>query len=472
VLFNSNIFIFVFLPIVLLGFYALSKQPNSYKKAWLVISSLFFYMWWNPSYLPILVLSVVVNYYLGRQVALSKDRKVSKRYLILGIVLNLAAICYYKYMGFFWDNFSSMLGFGVREFEVILPLAISFFTFQQIAYLVDCYKSKECEENFLNYSLFVVFFPQLIAGPIVHHKSILPQFHKPNFGMVEYTTIALGLSLFSIGLFKKIMLADHAANMANPVFDAVVAGEAVSFIQAWLGALSYTIQLYFDFSGYSDMALGIALLFGIALPRNFDSPYRSTSIVEFWRRWHMTLSSFLRDYLYIPLGGNKGGVLNKFKNLFITMFLGGLWHGAGWTFVIWGSLHGIYLIINNIWRSMLGERESSRVELVLYWLLTMLCVVVAWVFFRADSTVSALIILQSMFTYSTPGMGEEAQVTLLMFIILMVCALIPNAHNTILKTNQDEKPQFTFKQALYISMVLTISISNLNNESEFLYFNF
>lgn len=429
-------------------------------------------MWWNPNYLAILVLSVAVNYYLGRQVALSKDNKVSKRYLILGIVLNLVAICYYKYMGFFWDNFSSMLGFGAREFEIILPLAISFFTFQQIAYLVDCYKSKECEESILNYSLFVVFFPQLIAGPIVHHKSVLPQFHKPNFGTVEYTTIALGLSLFSIGLFKKIMLADHAANMANPVFNAVAAGEAVSFIQAWLGALSYTVQLYFDFSGYSDMALGIALLFGISLPRNFDSPYRSTSIIEFWRRWHMTLSSFLRDYLYIPLGGNKGGVINKFKNLFITMFLGGLWHGAGWTFVIWGSLHGVYLIINNIWRSVLGDKKSSRIERVFYWLLTMLCVVIAWVFFRADSAVSAFFIVETMFSYSNPGVGEEAQVTLLMFLILAVCAMIPNAHDSILKQKESAQPKFTLLKVFYISAALTISIINLHKESEFLYFNF
>jgi len=291
-------------------------------------------------------------------------------------------------------------GFQWQPERIVLPLAISFFTFQQIAFLVDAFRGNTREYGFLHYCLFVTFFPQLIAGPIVHHKEMLPQFKQEERDTSLLMRFSVGLSIFAIGLFKKTIIADGVGLYADAVFDAVASGTHLTFFEAWGGALAYTFQLYFDFSAYSDMAVGLARLFGIRLPVNFFSPYKATSIIEFWRLWHVTLSRFLRDHLYIPLGGNRKGRTRRYVNLMITMLLGGLWHGAGWTFMVWGGLHGLYLVINHAWRRftrvLLPGNVRRRSFPGVARLVTFLSVVVAWVFFRADSLSVAWRILRTM----------------------------------------------------------------------------
>jgi D-alanyl-lipoteichoic acid acyltransferase DltB (MBOAT superfamily) len=396
-LFNSFEFIFLFLPVTLAIFYAASTlRGNELAIACLVACSLFFYSWWNPVYLTLLLFSMGVNFLIGRRLAYQPG----KALLTLGVVINLGLLGYFKYTGFILANMDSLFGKDWSAVNILLPLAISFFTFQQIAYLVDSYRGITREYSFLHYALFVAFFPQLIAGPIVHHRDVLPQFAQAQRFRPVASNMAIGLTIFAIGFFKKTVLADGVAAYANPVFAAADAGESLDFFTAWQGALAYTFQLYFDFSGYSDMAIGLARLFGIVLPLNFFSPYKACSIDEFWRRWHITLSNFLRDYVYIPLGGNRQGQFRRYNNLFMTMLLGGIWHGAGWNFLIWGALHGAYLVINQLWRGVkqtLGwGGRAGRLFLSFSWALTMLCVVVGWVFFRATTTGGAVNMLVAM----------------------------------------------------------------------------
>ncbi len=312
-LFNSYEFIFLFLPITLLGFHLIGKHEHyRIAIAWLVGASLFFYGWWNPAYLGLILFSILFNYSIGVLLGNSPGNKLSKKTILtIGVSINLLVLGYYKYANFFVDTLNALNSTNIVLYEVILPLAISFFTFQQITYLVDSYRGQTKEYKFLHYCLFVTFFPQLIAGPIVHHKEMLPQFANNIVYKIRSKNLAIGITIFALGLFKKVVLADGVSVYSTPVFDAAESGVILTFFEAWAGALAYTFQLYFDFSGYSDMAIGIARMFGILLPLNFNSPYKSTSIIDFWRRWHITLSRFLRDYLYIPLGGNKKGKLRR-----------------------------------------------------------------------------------------------------------------------------------------------------------------
>ena len=401
-LFNTYSFIFLFLPVALLGFYwvdSVSKDEGAIR--WLVLASLFFYGWWNYWYLILIILSIVFNYWFGVAIATCGSTR-KKIYLIVGVGGNLVALGYFKYANFFVDNFNYLLNTDRVIEPIILPLALSFFTFQQIAYLVDSYKGKAREYSFSHYALFVSFFPQLIAGPIVHHKEMIPQFLDKRVRRFQFDNLSIGVSIFCLGLFKKVVLADGLSSYSTSVFDFAEQGNALTVFEAWGGALSYTFQLYFDFSGYSDMAIGLARMFGIILPMNFASPYKAASIIEFWRCWHITLSRFLRDYLYIPLGGNRKGRLRRFVNLTITMLLGGLWHGASWTFVIWGGLHGLYLIANYVWRDIL-DRLGYKKEMSNYFTrssaktVTFIFVIIGWVFFRSTSLDGALNILESMF---------------------------------------------------------------------------
>lgn len=402
-LFNSFEFLFAFLPLTLLGFFWVGRLGHEPAIAWLVLASLFFYGWWNPSYVPLIIASMLVNYGIGRRLGREhQPRSTSARVLlVLGIAFNLGLLGWYKYANFGVETLNAVLGTDIHLHQVLLPLAISFFTFQQIAYLVDAYQGIAREYHFSHYLLFVTFFPQLIAGPIVHHKEMLPQFLRKETLRPDVANLAIGGTIFVIGLFKKTVFADGVAVHATPIFDRAAGGDTLTFFEAWGGALAYTWQLYFDFSGYSDMAIGAARLFGIRLPQNFHSPYKATSIVEFWRRWHMTLSRFLRDYLYIPLGGNRHGAFKRYRNLLLTMLLGGLWHGAGWTFIIWGALHGVYLIMNHAWdrvwvavapRPFL-PRAAAR---LLAWSITFVAVVIGWVFFRAADLDAALRMLAAM----------------------------------------------------------------------------
>ncbi len=403
-LFNSYEFILLFLPVTLAGFFLFARLGHVPAIVWLVLASLFFYGWWNPAYLLLLATSVLANFWIAQQLGQMRQarrRRYAQFWLALGVTFNLGLLGWFKYANFAVATLNDITGATLYLQAIVLPLAISFFTFQQIAYLVDVHRGLAYEHRFLNYVLFVTFFPQLIAGPIVHHSDMLPQFEARETLRPHITNIAIGLTIFAIGLFKKVVLADGIAPYAYPVFDAAARGDALTLLQAWGGALAYTFQLYFDFSGYTDMAIGAARLFGIRLPLNFHSPYKATSIVEFWRRWHMTLSRFLRDYLYIPLGGNRRGPIMRYRNLLLTMILGGLWHGAGWTFIVWGALHGGYLAICHTWGRLYrslgwGALLPQPITRLLGWLLTFIAVVVGWVFFRASDLTAALHLLEAM----------------------------------------------------------------------------
>ncbi len=398
-LFNSPHFIFLFLPITLSVFFALARRDRRSALVWLTAASVFFYAWWNPPYVVLILASMLFNYAVGA--ALSRNRG-GKRLLALGIAANLILLGYYKYANFFVDNLNAVIHSDLRLEPVLLPLGISFFTFQQVAYLVDAHRGETKEYDVIQYGLFVTFYPQLIAGPIVHHAEILPQFDGRRPFRFRADDMAAGVTVFLCGLFKKVVIADTVAVYASPLFDYAALVRPVTFCEAWCGVLAYALQIYFDFSGYSDMAVGLGRMVGIRIPVNFDAPYRATSPIEFWRRWHMTLSRFLRDYLYIPLGGGRRGTARRYVNLMATMLLGGLWHGASWNCVIWGGLHGLLLSMNHVWRGRRGpaggtDRPGDGPFST--WagrLLTFLAVCVAWVFFRSRDLTAAFDLLGAM----------------------------------------------------------------------------
>jgi len=397
-LFNSYVFIFVFLPIVFAGTFLLGRHSHRLAALWLGLASLSFYAAWNSGFVLLLLSSICFNYGAGYLIG-HRPPKLAKMLLTGAVGLNLLLLGYFKYTNFFIDSGNAFFGLQISSLDIILPLGISFFTFTQIAFLVDVYRGLAREYNFIHYLLFVSYFPHLIAGPIIHHKQLMPQFARPETYRFNLDHVAVGLTIFILGLAKKVMIADNMADYATPVFSAAEGGASFMFFEAWMGALAYTLQLYFDFSGYCDMAIGLSLMFNVRLPMNFNSPYKATSIIDFWRRWHMTLSAFLRDYLYFPLGGNRKGPGRRYINLMATMLLGGLWHGAGWTFIIWGGLHGIYLTINHGWReikSRLGWGDGGTMARFFAGALTFLAVVVGWVFFRAESFSGAFAMLTGM----------------------------------------------------------------------------
>ena len=346
--------------------------------------------------------SVAFNYSAGYWIGLQRtaNSNIQAKYsLTAAIIANLTLLGYFKYTNFCIGSVNQFFGSNIPALDIILPLGISFFTFTQIAFLVDVYRGIARKYNFIHYLLFVTYFPHLIAGPVLHHKQMMPQFANPATYRINAGHISIGLTIFVLGLSKKVLIADNLSEYATPIFNAARDGHVLMLFEAWVGALAYTLQLYFDFSGYSDMAIGLSLMFNVRLPLNFDSPYKASNIIDFWRRWHMTLSAFLRDYLYIPLGGNRKGTVRRYLNLLATMLLGGLWHGAGWTFIVWGGLHGLYLIINHSWRelkSRLGWNSGGHITKLIAGAITFLSVVVAWVFFRADSFNSAYVILAGM----------------------------------------------------------------------------
>jgi len=492
-LFNSYEFLLGFLPVVLIVYFVLARG-RSFAAAigFLACASLFFYGWWNPRYVALLAGSVVFNYAIGRGLA----RRASAPLLWLGIAGDLLVLGTFKYDDFFAANLNAVAHLSLPLPHLVLPLGISFFTFTQIAYLVDVYRGHAREYRFANYALFVTFFPHLLAGPVLHHAEVMPQFARRETFRPSAENLAVGLTIFAIGLFKKVILADGVGEFAVPVFDGARNGATLTLLSAWGGVLAYTFQLYFDFSGYSDMAIGLARLFGIVFPANFNSPYKAASIVDFWRRWHMTLSRFLRDYLYIPLGGGRHGPARRHVNLMITMLLGGLWHGAVWTFVIWGGLHGIYLVVNHAWRGarargLVGVRVPPALALWLGRLLTFLAVVVAWVFFRAESLSAAKAIFAGMaglngVTKADPYYFGMPEVRWLVAMFVIVWAL-PNAqqvlhrHRPALETYPGElsPPRWRALEwrpapawALVTAALFVAALINLTRVSEFLYYQF
>ena len=489
----------MFLPLsFFIYFFLLEKRLITGAKAFLVFTSLFFYSWWNISYLPLILASMLFNYLIGNSLNENyKKINIHKKTLLgFGIVLNLSMLGYFKYTDFFLENFNLAFDSNMPLLHLALPLAISFFTFQQIAYLVDSYRQETTEYNFLNYALFVTFFPQLIAGPIVHHGEMMPQFASKWNLVKNYKNIAIGLFIFTIGLFKKVVLADTFAVWASLGFDHTI---TLNFFEAWATSLSYTFQLYFDFSGYTDMAIGAALLFNIKLPINFNSPYKALDIQDFWRRWHITLSRFLRDYIYIPLGGNRKGRFSTYNNLMATFILGGIWHGAGWTFVFWGFLHGSALVLHRVWKKL-----GFTLPRILAWFVTFNFINIAWVFFRAKEWDDAMKVLYGMidvnhiiisknfvtvynhtlhtissFMPKLYGANNKLfslgfDTYLWIFFTLHIVLKMPNTYQIMkypsMKYSQVITIQNTFFIAiLYLFSILAMSISTY---SEFIYFNF
>jgi len=478
-------FIFIFLPITFFIYFYLNKKHfTTGSKAFLIFASLFFYSWWNIVYLPLILISMLINYSLGKELANydARFKKVTaKKLLTFGIVFNLGLLGYFKYTDFFILNYNRLMGAEHHLWHLALPLAISFYTFQQIAYLVDSYRKETKEYDLLNYALFVTFFPQLIAGPIVHHSEMMPQFSKLKNKVKNYYNIALGLFIFSMGLFKKVVIADTFAQWTTQGFDV---SKSLNMIEAWATSLSYTFQLYFDFSGYTDMAIGIALLFNIKIPMNFFSPYKATSIQDFWRRWHITLSRFLKDYIYIPLGGNRKGEVPTYANLFTTFLLGGIWHGAGWTFVFWGVLHGLALILHRVWKKL-----GFTMPVILAWFITFNFINISWVFFRALNFDAALKVLKGMFlgAFVLPsslesyleGMkgvgiefghwsrlyGHENYMGLVILAAFFIVLVLPNS----MEWQKKFKTNFFY---MLFTVICFLSIFMLYRKSEFIYFNF
>lgn len=496
----------MFLPITVLGFWLIQELVNRHSAlVWLVGCSFFFYAYWNPVYILLIIASIGFNYFVGyRLSSVSGEVGFRRKILFVGIICNLGLLGYFKYANFFMDGVNKALGLSVQIDAVVLPLAISFFTFQQIAYLVDSYRDVTQERNFINYCLFVTFFPQLIAGPIVHHKKMMPQFSDHAHQHFQLSNFSGGLTLFFIGLAKKVIIADSISDYPNVVFDNVLRGDSLNILEAWVGTLAYTFQLYFDFSGYSDMAIGLALLFGIRLPMNFNSPYKALNTADFWRRWHITLGEFLRDYLYIPLGGNRRGIGRLYFSLMATMGLSGLWHGAGWTFILWGIQQGFFHWIFLSWKLFKHKsRRMFQLPAKLQGMLAVFLTFMAWtvgmVLFRAESLEVAGSFYQSMFglngfaveiPYVHEGYDIEDSIKLIGICFFIVWCL-PNS----LQIMKDIEPVVNWPDtsqaftaplrffrwvkwrpsrlvACIVSPIVIYTLISMNKVKEFLYFQF
>lgn len=474
-LFNSYEFILVFLPVTFIGYFAIAKTISKLNNDmlgrkcavfWLTLMSIIFYSWWSYKYVILLMLSISFNYFIGINI----ERKKSKKWLIFGIVIDVLLLGYYKYTGFFIDNINTFFSMSYEIPNIILPLGISFFTFTQIAYLVDIYRGETANKGFLTYCEFVTIFPHLIAGPIINHKHMMPQFlAKENF-KINYDNIAIGSTLFTMGLFKKVVVADSFALLVSNFYSKI---DILNSIESWMAIISYDFQIYFDFSGYSEMAIGLGLLFNLRLPVNFNSPYQSCSIIELWRRWHMTLGEWSKNYIYIPLGGGRNGEFAKIRNLFISMVLIGFWHGANWTYVIWGALQGIFLAINHQWRKM-----NIRLPLILCWGLTAITFVSSSVFFRAENTSDAMNMLNKMFDINelyyifvtTDIWHEMLNVYIGDIEMLVITAIVVVSIKNPVVLVDKFKPNYYW--LIGITLMFLYVITRLNNYSEFLYFQF
>ncbi|WP_334072272.1 MULTISPECIES: MBOAT family protein [Paenibacillus] len=459
-LFNSYEFLFAFWPITFVVYFLMNRFcPPIAGKIWLAASSLFFYSWWSIKSLPLILASIAFNYIMGRSISHARQMRTRKLLLTLAIVGDVLFLGYYKYADFLIDNVNSLFSAQIELLRLALPLGISFFTFTQIAYLVDAYRGTAKEYSIVNYVLFVTFYPHLIAGPILHHKEMMPQFDRARSKVIIPGNVARGLFIFCIGLFKKVVIADTLAPIATQGFDV---SQNLSLVEGWTTSLAYTMQLYFDFSGYSDMAIGIALLFNIKLPINFNSPYKAVSIQDFWRRWHMTLSRFLKDYIYIPLGGNRKGHYRTYFNLVATFVIGGIWHGAGWTFIIWGLLHGIAQVIQRLWK-----KTGIVLPHWIAWFITFMFINFSWVFFRAKDWDDALKVLRGMFNFGHIGVSTS----LLGQVALVGAALLVAVFA---RNSMEMKMKFrpNVRYAAFIAFLFVFSVLYFNQVSEFLYFTF
>lgn len=484
-LFNSYIFIFLFLPFTLIGYFSLNHfSKYALAEYFLVFMSLWFYAYFNVTYLPIMLISIIMNYTIGTYMAKSENQKRKLLFMIIGCFLNIGVLFYYKYMGFTIENMNRLFGTNFTIIKLLLPLGISFFTFQQLSYLIDSYQKKMKAYTFREYALFVSFFPQLIAGPIVLHSETIPQFEDKKKRHFNWDNFSLGIMAFSYGMAKKVLVADAFGNIVNFGFSGI---ENLSSTNAIFVMLAYTIQIYFDFSGYCDMATGIAKMFNIDLPMNFNSPYKAVSVTDFWKRWHITLTRFLRTYIYFPLGGNRKGNVRTYSNLFIVFLVSGIWHGANYTFILWGLLHGIVMVIER-----LNKKYIEKIPRILSWCITFIFINIAWVFFRANSISEAMALFDQILAFHfTPITGDmihvfgydgflfvckqlgEAGVLLktiapyaLVVIVLCILLFCKNTNERI----KDFHP--TTINAVVCAVLLFFSIISLSGVSTFLYFNF
>ena len=462
-LFHTQIFLLIFLPLVLAGYYLCSSSPI--QRTWLLVAaSIFFYGYWDFRLLPLLIISVLANWSLAFVFV-----RTSKSWLIpSGVALNLFILGIFKYADFFTGTLTSLgLIQEIDSFGIILPLGISFFTFHQISYLCDLRRGSAPLYSLREYALFVTFFPQLISGPIIRHNEIIYQYSLNPMRDGLYERLSQGLSLMLIGLAKKVLVADGLVRLADPVFSLAASGKSPGLIDSWIGTLAFGMQIYFDFSGYSDMALGLGLMFGLTLPLNFNAPYRACSLQEFWHRWHMSLSRFMRDYLYIPLGGNRHGPLRQACALMTTMLLGGLWHGASWTFVVWGGVHGLGLLLNHMWR-----RSGILLPSSFSWSLTFGFVMITWVLFRSSDFPAAINQISSMFI---PGKISTTSTVIDFDKIWILCvavftALVGPVSQDFIHNNLKPIKTHAFATALALTFLI-IYVGGWKTE-EFIYFQF
>ena len=480
-LFNSAEFLFLFLPSVFAGYFGLLRlRAYQAAKIWLLGASLFFYSYWELSYLPLLLGSILFNFCAGQLLhQQSYNRSVRMTILAFAVTANIGFLGYYKYADFLIENVNLLFGTEFVLLNLLLPLAISFFTFQQIAYLVDSYRGQVEERNLLDYAIFVSFFPQLIAGPIVHHKQMMPQFAKIRESRINYRNIFVGLLLLGIGLFKKTVIADQfqpwvAAGYADT--------EGLSMIATWALSLGFTMQLVFDFTAYSDMAIGIGLLFNIRLPINFYSSLKATNIRQFWERWHLTLTAFLRDYVYIPLGGNRKGFARANVNIFIVFMVAGIWHGSGWNFIMWGVLQGAANVLYRIWKA-----NDLSMHPLLGWFLTFNFINIICVYFRAPTFADSTNVLKGMIglngiapdgiaigeIWSTPLSTLFLELRADWQILVWLAAAFVLALGTRNAMEIARTARLNARTALYTGFLIGVSVlTTFDRQDEFIYFNF
>lgn len=481
-LFSEPLYFACFLPITVFVYWqSLHKQKYKLGTCILVLASIIFYASWSIRFFGLLLLSAAVNYGISHQ--LMSERLIWRRvFFLFGIGFNMGLLGYFKYFNFFLETMNLHLGCKFQISSIILPLGISFYTFQQIAYVVDAYKRKVQACAFSEYLLFVIYFPQLVAGPIVHYADILPQFRK--IKTVDWDSIHKGIMVFIFGLAKKIIIADSLARYVQLGYSNI---DQLGFVSAWLISLSYTFQLYFDFSAYADMAIGSGLLFGIQLPENFNSPYKALSIQDFWRRWHITLSTWLKDYIYIPLGGSRRGLPRTLVNLFLTFLIGGIWHGAGWNFIVWGALHGTAMVGHHLWKKLNWHLHS-----LVAWFLTFNFIHLTWIFFRASSIQDAKTMIMKLIDLSwikaiqphltlkelqilsagSIDMSAKALIKLfaIIFSLILLAKLFKNTHQLVQKYVQ---PHWAKTLVVVLSMwVLWFILSQRSNKIDFLYWQF
>ena len=487
-LFNSYIFIFTFLPLAVIGYYVLHFfEWKKAAKIWLIGMSLWFYGYNNPMYLLVIGGSVVFNYLISKLFYCEKIKRAGRRAILAGgIFVNLLSIFFFKYYDFFIENVNAVLKKEYTLLHLVLPLGISFFTFQQISYLVDSYRKETENYGFVEYALFVTFFPQLVAGPIVLHDEIIPQFNKKEKVRFDFDLVSKGISFFVVGLFKKVLIADTFGVVVATGWEQLY---SLTSLEALIVSLAYTFQIYFDFSGYCDMASGIAFMFGIQLPMNFDSPYKATSIIEFWKRWHMTLSRFLRKYIYFPLGGSRKGAVITYVNVMIVFLASGIWHGAGWTFLVWGLMHGLFYCFTKMF-----AKFWNRMHLVWQWLITFVFVDFTWVIFRAPTIGDAVILIRKILSMNDFNLKSVDLITAFWLpeftwlenkiaVVGRVTNMIPafwlwiwtiGALFIVLNFENKQRKKFvpSALNAMGTAVLLLWSVVSLTGMSTFLYFNF